>query len=102
MTSCWVGALLLAMQWGFGYLSRQFCACQRAVRCASVGWSLPDAAICHPDWRRIGSDVWAGKSWPPHRAPTSSVTMDAWPRTTSAPSHPSGLFSGLRATRSMP
>jgi hypothetical protein len=32
----------------------------------------------------------------------TSVTMDAWPRTTSAPSHPSGLFSGLRATRSMP
>jgi len=80
------------MQWGFGYLSRQFCACQRAVRCASVGWSLPDAAICHPDWRRIGSDVWAGKSWPQHRAPTSSAAGQkllrgchaAWRRTSSS------------------
>jgi hypothetical protein len=25
------------MQWGFGYSSRQFCACRRDVRCAFLG-----------------------------------------------------------------
>jgi hydrogenase maturation factor HypF (carbamoyltransferase family) len=32
------GAEVMAMKWGFGYSSRQLCACQRAVRCTSMGW----------------------------------------------------------------
>lgn len=59
------------MKWAFGYSSRQLLSCQRTVRFASMGWSLPDAAICHLDWRRIGSDVPAGKFWTPSRAPAS-------------------------------
>ena len=37
-------------KWGFGYSSQQSCAHKLAVRCASMGWMLPESALCHSSW----------------------------------------------------